>query len=60
MRTVRGEANQLEDVFSILRFRRFRRRGMVSFRKFIILSAQVANELQDTEGPTQPLRVMHR
>jgi hypothetical protein len=36
MRSVSGDGNHLEDVFSILRFRR---RGVVSFRRFVILYA---------------------
>jgi hypothetical protein len=58
MRIESGEA-YLEDVFSILRFRR---RGVVSFRKFVILYARPgcdANALRMAEGPTQPMRV-HR
>jgi hypothetical protein len=60
MWTARGDANCLEDVFSVLRFRR---RGMVSFRKFIILNAQhgpEANALHLEEAATQPLRVLYR
>jgi hypothetical protein len=58
--TASAESNYLEDVFSILRFRR---RGVVSFRKFVILSVrrrQNAKVLRDAEGPTQPLRVQYR
>jgi len=52
-----GETSYLEDVFSILRFRR---RGVVSFRRFVILSLRdgLAHALRDGEGTTQPLRVM--
>ncbi|HEY0483662.1 MAG TPA: hypothetical protein VGD37_39355 [Kofleriaceae bacterium] len=60
MWTACGDGNCLEDVFSVLRFRR---RGMVSFRKFIILNAQRgpdANALHLEEAATQPLRVLHR
>jgi hypothetical protein len=55
--TASAQSNYLEDVFSILRFRR---RGVVSFRKFVILNVRRwrdANVLHDAEGPTQPLRV---
>jgi hypothetical protein len=50
-----GGNDPLEEVFSVLRFRR---RGPVSFRKFIILSASEANALRSPEGETQPLRVL--
>jgi hypothetical protein len=46
-------------MFSILRFRK---RSMVSFRKFVILNVRQrrnANVLRDAEGPTQPMRVFH-
>ena len=52
------KSNYLEDVFSVLRFRR---RGVVSFRKFVILNAwhgKTATVLRDAEGPTQPVRVL--
>jgi len=60
MQFASGESNYLEDVFSVLRFRR---RGVVSFRKFVILNARRgrnARLLHDAEGPTQPLRVVVR
>jgi hypothetical protein len=59
MRSSPGHISHLEDVFSILRFRK---RSMVSFRKFVILNVRQrrnANVLQDAEGPTQPMRVFH-
>jgi len=59
MRSERGDGNLLEGVFDILRFRRL---GVVSFRKFIILCAGLetdAHALQLSELTTQPLRV-HR
>jgi hypothetical protein len=52
-----GDRKQLEEVFSVLRSRR---RGPVSFRKFVILGAREANALRTPEGATQPLRVLHR
>jgi hypothetical protein len=58
--TASAESNYLEDVFGILRFRR---RGVVSFRKFVILNVwrrQDAKVLRDDEGPTQPVRVLYR
>lgn len=58
--TASAESNYLEDVFSILRFRR---RGVVSFRKFVILNVgrrQDPKVLRDDEGPTQPVRVLYR
>jgi hypothetical protein len=51
------ESNYLEDMFSILRFRR---RGVASFRKFVILHARgFAKVLHAPESATQPLRA-HR
>jgi len=61
MRTACGDGTGLEDVFNILRFRR--RRGVVSFRKFVVLNVRPscdANGLHIDEGETQPLRVEHR
>ena len=52
------EANYLENAFSILRFRN---RGVVSFRRFVILHVRPnarANELHGNQQATQPLRVM--
>jgi hypothetical protein len=60
MRADCGDSKFLEDAFSILRFRR---RGVVSFRKFVILNAQpggTANALHGSEAKTQPLRIAHR
>jgi hypothetical protein len=57
MRTASDGGNWLEDVFNILRFRR---RGVVSFRKFVMLNAWSccdANALRTDDAATQPLRV---
>ena len=59
MRSARSDNSYLEDVFSILRFRK---RSVVSFRQFVILNVRHrrnANLLHDAEGPTQPMRVLH-
>lgn len=53
-----GENSYLEDVFGILRFRK---RSLVSFRRFVILKLlppQGANGLPETEACTQPMRVV--
>ena len=60
MWTDRGNVGYLEKVFSILRFRR---RGVESFRRFIVLnvwSGQNANELRDAYPTTQAMRVRFR
>jgi hypothetical protein len=53
-----GERSYLEDAFSILQFRR---RTLVSFRRFVILHARRgdANALHAEEAGTQSLRVQH-
>lgn len=58
MWTDSGERQFLEDAFSILQFRR---RDLVSFRRFVILNARRgdANTLHPEEAATQPLRVLH-
>ena len=51
-----SDNSYLEDMFSILRFRK---RTLVSFRRFVILNAwqrREAHELQDPAGSTQPMR----
>jgi hypothetical protein len=56
----RSENSYLEDVFSILRFRK---RSMVSFRRFVIMNVwdrRNANALLDPTGTTQPMRVFQR
>lgn len=53
-----GDNKFLEDAFSILQFRR---RGVASFRRFVILRAgrtHSANRLHDDDDETQPLRVL--
>jgi hypothetical protein len=60
MRPESGESKYLEDAFSILRLRR---RGVVSFRRFVILNARRggdANALHAEKAATQPLRASHR
>jgi hypothetical protein len=60
MRSESDESKYLEDAFDVLRFRR---RGVVSFRRFVVLyagSAETANALRIGEDATQPLRVLHR
>lgn len=56
---VRREAlSHLENAFGILRFRS---RGVVSFRRFVVLniwSGQDANDLHDDLPPTQPMRAL--
>jgi hypothetical protein len=54
-----GGRSHLEDMFTILQFRR---RPLVSFRRFVVLHAQCpdANSLHDEESSTQPLRVLHQ
>lgn len=54
-----SERTCLEDAFSILQFRR---RALVSFRRFVILHAPQsnANALRSENAPTQPLRVLLR
>ena len=54
-----GERKYLEEAFTILRFRR---RTVVSFRRFVILHALHcdANALRAEDTTTQPLRVLHR
>ena len=50
----------LENAFRILRFRRA---GLVSFRRFIIMSlwsGQGAQEPREDVGDTQPLRAFHK
>ena len=59
MRSACGENSYLEDVFSILRFRKPR---LVSFRRFVILNVRQrcnANVMRDGEDVTQPMRVSH-
>lgn len=53
-----GGREYLEEAFNI---RRFRRRTLVSFRRFVILNAQQANAnaLRPEDSTTQPLRVLH-
>jgi hypothetical protein len=49
----------LENAFSILRFRS---RGLVSFRRFIVMSlwpGQGAQEARDEVADTQPMRAFH-
>jgi hypothetical protein len=53
-----GDNKLLEGAFSILQFRR---RGVASFRRFVILHAartQNANDLHGDDAETQPLRVL--
>jgi hypothetical protein len=53
-----SERRYLENAFSILRFRR---RGVVSFRRFVVLSGrpgQTANDMHLGDAATQPMRVM--
>jgi len=58
MRLDSGVRNYLEEVFCILQFRR---RGLVSFRRFVILRAcRTANRLREEEADTQPLRVAYQ
>jgi hypothetical protein len=57
MRRPRGESNHLEHAFRILRFRR---RGVVSFRRFVILNGRDADALRSSEAALQPLCVTHR
>jgi hypothetical protein len=60
MWSARGDNSYLEDVFSILRFRK---RSMVSFRRFVILNVwdrRNANALHDSEDSTQPMRAFQR
>jgi hypothetical protein len=51
----RGDA--LENAFRILRFRR---QGVVSFRRFVVLHVQdwIANNARFGEAGTQPMRVV--
>ncbi|HET7503659.1 MAG TPA: hypothetical protein VFK02_21710 [Kofleriaceae bacterium] len=58
MRSDSGERRQLENAFSILRFRR---RGVVSFRRFVVLNAwpsRSTHDLQFEGATTQPMRTM--
>jgi hypothetical protein len=57
MRRPRGESKHLEHAFRILRFRR---RGVVSFRRFVILNGRDADALRTLEAEVQPLRVTRR
>jgi len=54
-----GRRQYLEEAFTILRFRR---RSLVSFRRFVILPARGddANTLRIDRAATQPVRVLHR
>ena len=59
MSFVSEELSFLENAFSILRFRN---RGVVSFRRFIVMniwSGHDAHDVRDTLGDTQPMRVFH-
>ena len=59
MRSAHGENSYLEDMFSILRFRK---RTMVSFRQFVILNVRQrrnTNPMRDPDGATQPMRVFY-
>jgi hypothetical protein len=54
------ERRYLENAFRILRFRR---RDVVTFRRFVVLSgdiAQTANDVHAEAARTQPLHVMMR
>jgi hypothetical protein len=55
----RGERSFLEDALGILQFRR---RPLVSFRRFVVLHARCpdAKALHTEESSTQPLRVLHQ
>lgn len=58
MRSDSRDLRFLENAFSILRFRR---RGVVSFRRFVVLAgrpAQTAHEVHADATTTQPLRGM--
>ena len=60
MWTERRPSKHLEDAFSVLRFRR---RGVVSFRKFVILNVRRRSNASGQhleEAVTQPMRVVHR
>jgi hypothetical protein len=58
MWTDSGERQFLEEAFNILRFRR---RTLVSFRRFVILHARHdANAMHGDDSATQPLRVLHQ
>jgi hypothetical protein len=53
----KDDISSLENAFFILRFRR---RSVVSFRHFTILTVwplQDANEVRDADAGTQPLRI---
>ena len=55
-----SQRRHLENVFSILRFRH---RGVVSFRRFVVLGVQPgrnANAVHDELAFTQPMRVRQR
>jgi hypothetical protein len=57
MRSGSYELSHLENAFSILRFRR---RGVVSFRRFVVLTCSAggtANELHTDRVATQPMRM---
>jgi len=49
-----GEVSPLENVFCILRFRS---RGVVSFRRFIVLHSDPAHDLHADSAQTQPMRI---
>ena len=58
MRLDSGVRSYLEEAFCILQFRR---RGPVSFRRFVILTArETANLLREEADDTQPLRVVYQ
>ena len=58
MRLDSGVTSYLEEAFCILQFRR---RGAVTFRRFVILRArETANQLRDEQAATQPLRVAYQ